>query len=432
MVLITDERDAKELVGRYMDNEEEQVSVQQILAEGRFPELKGFIASRGKVTWSIFGGEGSFTVDGEVFDREIRPYLGSVSGSVSYDEKTESVDGRDVKKVQVDFRNPQLVHVDSEIPLRFMVGTGDISTHDIVRGTIPFKAQVNALIHNMMRRVVADYLGNTFYDVPRLNDGSVVRVAENLELLDFENVLRSHAAKTSTSTSLFVRYFVYGEREFCGHDLSGLKLFPNGPIDRILDTPSTKSHLRDESVAPEVLYELGIITPGQYTELRERSTNAYRAVSKMLLERGIILADTKLEHAKDLRPVDEIFNPDSSRFWLAEDYNYQVSLFLSEDDEGLEKCLNETQPDLKRKDYVWMIDGSERVIPVPKSFSKEVARVKSVGHEKYIDEQRRDIAVRYLMSAVHLRDQSVIIDARSWNDQVYEGLEAAVQLARVA
>lgn len=59
-------------------------------------------------------------------------------------------------------------------------------------------------------------------------------------------------------------------------------------------------------------------------ELRETSLAAYRQASAYALQKGIIIADTKLEWGLgkngDLILADEVFTPDSSRFWPAAQY----------------------------------------------------------------------------------------------------------------
>jgi phosphoribosylaminoimidazole-succinocarboxamide synthase len=57
--------------------------------------------------------------------------------------------------------------------------------------------------------------------------------------------------------------------------------------------------------------------------LREISLQLYRKASAYALERGIIIADTKFEFGntpEGLVLADEVFTPDSSRFWPAESY----------------------------------------------------------------------------------------------------------------
>lgn len=57
--------------------------------------------------------------------------------------------------------------------------------------------------------------------------------------------------------------------------------------------------------------------------LREKSLNLYSEAADFAEQRGIILADTKFEFGTidgELIIADEIFTPDSSRFWDAADY----------------------------------------------------------------------------------------------------------------
>jgi phosphoribosylaminoimidazole-succinocarboxamide synthase len=60
-------------------------------------------------------------------------------------------------------------------------------------------------------------------------------------------------------------------------------------------------------------------------ELRRITLEVYRRGADLAAERGIIVADTKLEfgRAKDgtLVLADEVLTPDSSRFWPADSYS---------------------------------------------------------------------------------------------------------------
>jgi phosphoribosylaminoimidazole-succinocarboxamide synthase len=60
-------------------------------------------------------------------------------------------------------------------------------------------------------------------------------------------------------------------------------------------------------------------------ELRRITLEVYRRGAGLAAERGIIVADTKLEfgRAKDgtLVLADEVLTPDSSRFWPADSYS---------------------------------------------------------------------------------------------------------------
>lgn len=251
---------ARELVEEYMKKEGQVHSTQEILDSGEIPELKGYVVRPGKVSDSIFGGKGSY------LDKE--------------------------KGEEVGFENPGLKAFG--VDLRIMVRTPRVSTHDIIRGEIPFKDQILAVNHNYMRRMLEDVIGTSQFEIGGLGDNSIVIAAENLIQLPFENVLRAYMAKSTTETSLYHHYFVLGKREFCGHKLPE-DLMPNGPLPYVMDTPSTKSDEHDESVAPEYLFEQGICSPEQYAEIRNNSLVAFGIVSKFLLDKGLIAVDTKTE-----------------------------------------------------------------------------------------------------------------------------------------
>ncbi len=87
-------------------------------------------------------------------------------------------------------------------------------------------------------------------------------------------------------------------------------------------TPSTKAEEgHDINVSFEELVDA--IGGDLAEKLRDKSLELYKAASEYALEKGIILADTKFEFGLldgELILADEIFTPDSSRFWDASDY----------------------------------------------------------------------------------------------------------------
>lgn len=88
-------------------------------------------------------------------------------------------------------------------------------------------------------------------------------------------------------------------------------------------TPSTKAELglHDESISfEEVAEQVGV---GLADELKRLSLALYARGSEIAESRGIILADTKFEfgmRSGDLILIDEVFTPDSSRFWPVDRY----------------------------------------------------------------------------------------------------------------
>ncbi len=101
----------------------------------------------------------------------------------------------------------------------------------------------------------------------------------------------------------------------------GLKL-PAGrrESDRLEEpifTPSTKAEVgHDENISFKDMQK--IVAPALAKKIRKVSLELYQRASLHALSRGIIIADTKFEFGligEDLVLIDEIFTPDSSRFW---------------------------------------------------------------------------------------------------------------------
>ena len=359
--------EAKKLIEDYIAMGDEVPSTQEILDSGAIPRLRGYKVRPGKVSDSIFGGRFS--------------YLDKKSGQM------------------VEYENPPLNAKDGT-SLRIMVRTPRISTHDINRGEIPFKDQILAVNHNFMRRMLAPILGTSQIEVPGLADNSIVIVAENLKQLSYENVVRAFMAKSSTSTSLY-QHYLRGDRTFCGHKLPD-GLITNGPLPYVMDTPSTKSDEHDESVAPERLFDGGVCTREQYAQIRNSSMFAFGVISEFLERRGLIAVDTKTEHGVNSKgevvSQDEIWTMDSSRFWLLDDYKDQ-----------LEK--------LKRGEITEL---------APKSYSKEFARGFSKGELGYSDEERVQIAIRYIEGVQHLLGKRFKPDLRPHKERVVSGINTVL------
>lgn len=108
--------------------------------------------------------------------------------------------------------------------------------------------------------------------------------------------------------------------------VGGIKM-PEGMVqgDKLpepLFTPSTKEETgHDINITFEQLKEL--LGDEDATALRDAALALYNKVSEFALTKGLILADTKFEFGKidgKLVVADEMFTPDSSRFWDVNDY----------------------------------------------------------------------------------------------------------------
>ena len=108
--------------------------------------------------------------------------------------------------------------------------------------------------------------------------------------------------------------------------VGGMKM-PEGLVqgDKLpepLFTPSTKA---DEGHDINITYEqlVDLLGEEDAKALKEAALKLYTSVSEYALTKGLILADTKFEFGKidgKLVVADEMFTPDSSRFWDAADY----------------------------------------------------------------------------------------------------------------
>lgn len=87
-------------------------------------------------------------------------------------------------------------------------------------------------------------------------------------------------------------------------------------------TPSTKPDVgHDENISYEQLEAL--VGEEAANAMRIRTLAVYNYAHAVALERGIIIADTKLEFGywnEEVILIDEVLTPDSSRFWPADTY----------------------------------------------------------------------------------------------------------------
>jgi phosphoribosylaminoimidazole-succinocarboxamide synthase len=120
-----------------------------------------------------------------------------------------------------------------------------------------------------------------------------------------------------------------GWKDYCKSGaVSGVKL-PSGLelAERLREpifTPSTKAAagLHDENIS---MNEVTRLIGAELTrQVRDASLQLYTRATEYARERGIIIADTKFEFGLDaagnLRVMDEVLTPDSSRFWPADTY----------------------------------------------------------------------------------------------------------------
>jgi phosphoribosylaminoimidazole-succinocarboxamide synthase len=197
-----------------------------------------------------------------------------------------------------------------------MVASDRISAYDyVLESTIPDKGEILTRMSLWWFDRLADLVPNHIIstDVPDDVRGRAV-ICERLDMYPVECVARGYL----TGSGL-IDYRRTGE--VCGIALpAGLE--DGSRLPSPVFTPATKAALgdHDENVSYDaVVREVGEPVAGT---LRDLTLEVYRHAEGIARERGIILADTKLEFGSrddgTIVLADEVLTPDSSRFWPAD------------------------------------------------------------------------------------------------------------------
>ncbi|MDR2699888.1 MAG: phosphoribosylaminoimidazolesuccinocarboxamide synthase [Nitrososphaerota archaeon] len=206
-----------------------------------------------------------------------------------------------------------------------IVTTDRISAFDVilskpVTGKGKILNAVSLFWFNFTKDIISNHIiSNNLKDMPEcfqkeeFEDRTII--VKKLKILPFEFIVRGY---------MFGHMWeAYSKnQEFCGYSLEGdYKLAEK--LAAPIFTPSTKAHIgHDEYISGKNVADIiGI-------ELAERVKKVclelYDICYKYAYSKGIIIADTKFEFGLDtggnLVLADEIFTPDSSRFWSLSDY----------------------------------------------------------------------------------------------------------------
>jgi phosphoribosylaminoimidazole-succinocarboxamide synthase len=214
-----------------------------------------------------------------------------------------------------------------EVDDRLLIVSSDrISAFDyILPSLIPGKGQV-------LNRIAAFWFARTRELIP-----NHVLSAEPEKLAEFQSLAAILEKRSLLARKLdaypveaIVRGYIVGSGwntyqqsgEICGVRLPrGLQFADRLPEPAF--TPTTKAEKgHDENITFDQLADrLGRETAER---MRSLSLMLFAAASAYALERGIIIADSKFEFGQDeagnMVVIDEIFTPDSSRFWKRDEY----------------------------------------------------------------------------------------------------------------
>lgn len=225
-----------------------------------------------------------------------------------------------------------------------LVATDRISAFDVVMTTgIPDKG-----------KILTQISGFWFDFIKKLMDNHVIATDVNefpKELRKFKNVLdkRSMLVKKAKQIPVecVVRGYLAGSawKEYSENGtVSGIKLpiglAPSSKLPEPVFTPTTK-----EDTGHDIAITFKELSKKRGTEeaeiLRNKSIEIYKSANNYAEERGLIIADTKFEFGylgDNIILIDELLTPDSSRFWLKDEYR-EGSLQLGLDKQYLRDYL---------------------------------------------------------------------------------------------
>ncbi len=216
-------------------------------------------------------------------------------------------------------------------------------------------------------------------DDPRIPDEVLGRalVVRKLEMLPVECVARGYL----TGSGL-LDYQRSGT--VCGIRLP-LGLVEASRFPTPVFTPATKAELgrHDENIPFARAIE--IVGAVRANQLRDRTLQIYIQAADHALKKGIIIADTKFEFGIDdhgsLVLADEVFTPDSSRYWPAKEYRAGV-VQTSFDKQFVRNWLTSAESG-------WDRAGSQPPPPLPDEII-EATRARYIDAYERISEMRFD------------------------------------------
>ena len=216
-----------------------------------------------------------------------------------------------------------------------MVTSDRVSAFDHVLGTIPFKGQILTDIASFWFDKTKDVVPNHF--ISQIDPQ--VLLVKKAKMLPVEVIVRGYI-----TGSLWREYSsgINGQYGFLLPD----DLVENQKFDKPILTPSTKADygLHDEPISREKIVN-GLVEESIYSQAEEYALQLFKIGQEWASENGLILVDTKYEFGMvdgKLIVVDEIHTPDSSRYWIENEYedrfrNGKKQKML--DKENIRQCL---------------------------------------------------------------------------------------------
>ncbi len=197
-----------------------------------------------------------------------------------------------------------------------LVASNRVSVYDTVLPTeIPAKGALLTALSLWWFETLGDLVPNhvlSAEDVPEEFAGRAVRVMR-LDMVPVEAIARGYLTGSGLAD-----YDATGA--VCGIELPG-GLVDGSRLPEPIFTPTTKAAVGDHDEPIAFAAMAADIGTGLAERIRELTLSVYTTAARIARERGILIADTKLEFGLDaggtLRLADEVLTSDSSRFWDA-------------------------------------------------------------------------------------------------------------------
>lgn len=202
-----------------------------------------------------------------------------------------------------------------------IVATDRISAFDVILGSVIKDkgialTQISNFWFDFTRHIVPNHiLSASPPNVPAAYEKRTILV-KKLNMIPYEFIVRGYVFG-----SLWKEHQMFG-------NYHGKKYQLAEKLTEPVLTPQAKNGAgHDENISMERLrQELGL---EEAEKIRNICMMLYKTCAAHALQKGILLADTKFEFGYDsngtLTLADEIFTPDSSRFWAVEEYRTGVS-----------------------------------------------------------------------------------------------------------
>ena len=202
-------------------------------------------------------------------------------------------------------------YLDNQI---LMVTSDRVSAFDHVLGTIPFKGQILSDIASFWFHKTQDIVPNHYI---KSIDPQVLLVKE-AKPLPVEVIVRKYITGSLWRDYENSKHHVY-DLDF------GDDLVKNQKFDSAILTPSTKEEYgkHDMPISKKEIINQKLVDKDIYELAEKYALQLFAEGEKWAKQQGLILVDTKYEFGLvdgELIVIDEIHTPDSSRYWIADEY----------------------------------------------------------------------------------------------------------------